>query len=87
MNFEPVKQFLDTCLPMLGIPGSDTVVYKDGKEIKLIRSVKIYHYKNFLYMETSHSMFIIKNTDFISGDREGLLNWAKIHNIRVLFGY
>ena len=33
MNFKPVREFLDTCLPMLGIPGSDTVVYKDGKEI------------------------------------------------------
>ena len=33
MNFESVKEFLDTCLPMLGIPGSDTIVYKDGKEV------------------------------------------------------
>lgn len=33
MNFIPLKDFLDTCLPMLGIPGSDTVVYKGRKEI------------------------------------------------------
>lgn len=33
MNFEPLKDFLDYYLPMLGIPGSDTVIYKDHKEI------------------------------------------------------
>ena len=33
MNFTPVRDFLDTCLPMLGIPGSDTVIYKNGKEV------------------------------------------------------
>ncbi len=33
MNFEPLKEFLDNCLPNLGIPGSDTVVYKGRQEI------------------------------------------------------
>ncbi|MBQ3015908.1 MAG: beta-lactamase family protein [Clostridia bacterium] len=33
MNFEPLKEFLDTCLPMLGIPGSDTIVYKGHEEV------------------------------------------------------
>lgn len=33
MNFEPLKNFLDTCLPTLSIPGSDTVIYKDHKEV------------------------------------------------------
>ena len=33
MNFIPLKDFLDNCLPMLGIPGSDTVIYKGRKEI------------------------------------------------------
>lgn len=33
MNFEPVKEFLDTCLPMLGIPGSDTIIYKGHEEV------------------------------------------------------
>ena len=51
----------------------DNRLFKDGKEIKLVKSIKIYRYKNFLYVETSHSMFIIKNTDFIIGDRESLL--------------
>ena len=62
-------------------------LFKDGKEIKLIKSVKIYRYKKFLYMETSHSMFVIKNTDFISGDRESFLSWAKSFDIRILCGY
>lgn len=62
-------------------------LFKDGKEIKLIQSVKIYRYKKFLYMETSHSMFIIKNTDFISGDRESFLSWAKSCDMRILRGY
>ncbi len=61
--------------------------FKDGKEIKLIKSVKIYRYNKFLYMETSHSMFVIKNTDFISGDRESFLSWAKSCDIRILRGY
>ena len=62
-------------------------LFKDGKEIKLIKSVKIYRYKKFLYMETSHSMFVIKNTDFISGDRDNFLIWAKSCDIRILCGY
>ena len=33
MNFEPLKNFLDNCLPKLGIPGSDTVIYKGREEI------------------------------------------------------
>ncbi len=33
MNFEPLKHFLDTCLPSLGIPGSDTVIYKGHEEV------------------------------------------------------
>ena len=62
-------------------------LFKDGKEIELIKSVKIYRYKNFLYMETSHSMFVIQNTDFISGDRDNFLIWAKSCDIRILCGY
>ena len=62
-------------------------LFKDGKEIKLIKSVKIYRYKKFLYMETSHSMFVIQNTDFISGDRDDFLIWAKSCDIRILCGY
>ena len=62
-------------------------LFKDGKEIKLIRSVKIYRYKEFLYMETARSVFLIKNTDFILGDREGFLSWARSCDIRVLAGY
>ncbi len=33
MNFEPLKEFLDTCLPMLAVPGSDTVIYKGHEEV------------------------------------------------------
>ena len=33
MNFEPLKDFLDNCLPMLGVPGSDTVIYKGRNEV------------------------------------------------------
>ena len=65
----------------------DNHLSKDGKEIKLVKSIKIYRYKNFLYMETSHSMFIIKDTDFIIGDREGLLKWATVSGIKVKIGY
>lgn len=33
MNFQRLKDFLDYYLPMLGIPGSDTVIYKNHEEI------------------------------------------------------
>ena len=33
MNFKPLEDFLDFYLPMLGVPGSDTVIYKDHEEI------------------------------------------------------
>lgn len=33
MNFQPLKAFLDYYLPILGIPGSDTVIYKDHVEV------------------------------------------------------
>ena len=33
MNFEPLKAFLDYYLPILGIPGSDTIIYKDHVEV------------------------------------------------------
>jgi len=33
MNFTQLKNFLDFYLPMLGVPGSDTVIYKDHEEI------------------------------------------------------
>ena len=65
----------------------DNLLFKDGKEIKLIKSIKIYRYKGFLYMETSHSMFVIKDTDFVIGDRENLLKWAAALGIRVKIGY
>ena len=31
MNFQPLRDFLDYYLPMLGVPGSDTVIFK-GRE-------------------------------------------------------
>lgn len=33
MNFQPLKDFLDYYLEMLGIPGSDTVIYKNHEPI------------------------------------------------------
>ena len=33
MNFKHLENFLDYYLPMLGVPGSDTVIYKDHEEI------------------------------------------------------
>ena len=33
MSFDRLRDFLDYYLPMLGVPGSDTVIYKDHEEI------------------------------------------------------
>lgn len=65
----------------------DGVIFKDGKEVRLIRSIKLYRYRGFLYMETSHSMFIIRDTDYAAGSRDDLVSWAKNNQIRVLCGY
>ena len=65
----------------------DNHLSKDGKEIKLVKSIKIYRYKNFLYIETSHSMFVIKDTDFVVGNRDSLLKWATALGIRIKLGY
>ena len=33
MNFQPLRDFMDGYLPMLGIPGADLVIYKDHEEL------------------------------------------------------
>lgn len=33
MNFRPLEDFLDSYLPLMGVPGSDTVVYRNHEEI------------------------------------------------------
>lgn len=33
MNFQPLKDFLDGYLPMLGVPGSDTIIYRNHEEL------------------------------------------------------
>lgn len=38
MNFSKLKDFLDFYLPMLGVPGSDTVIYKGHEEVFRHRS-------------------------------------------------
>ena len=65
----------------------DGLIYKDGKEIKLIQSIRIYRYRGFLYMETSHSMFVIKDTDYTVGSRDELIEWARENGIPVRLGY
>lgn len=65
----------------------DGLIYKDCKEIKLIRSIRIYRYRGFLYMETSHSMFVIMDTDYTVGSRDELIGWAKENGIPVRLGY
>ena len=65
----------------------DGLIYKDGKELRLIRSIRIYRYRGFLYMETSHSMFVIKDTDYTVGSREELIGWARENGIPVRLGY
>ena len=33
MNFQPLKDFMDNYLSMLGVPGTDIVIYKDHEEL------------------------------------------------------
>lgn len=48
-------------------------IYKDGKEIKQVDKIKIYVYKDYLFMETSHSFFRIPNEAYEVGSRQELL--------------
>ena len=41
MDFQPLKDFLDGYLPMLGIPGSDTVIYLTIRKFSDIRRATI----------------------------------------------
>ena len=65
----------------------DGTIYKDGKEIRLAHCIKLYRYKGFLYMETSHSMFTVKDNDYFFGSRTDLISWAKSNGIKVAIGY
>lgn len=38
MNFQPLKDFLDYYLPLIGVPGSDTSIYRNHEEIFRYRS-------------------------------------------------
>lgn len=33
MNFQPLKDFMDSYIPMLGVPGTDIIIYKNHEEI------------------------------------------------------
>ena len=33
MNFQPLKDFMDGYIPMLGVPGTDIIIYKDHEEV------------------------------------------------------
>ena len=39
MNFQPLKDFMDGYLPMLGVPGTDIVIYKDHEEIGYLKTL------------------------------------------------
>ena len=38
-------------------------------------------------METSHSMFVIRDTDYTEGSRSELIEWATQNGIPVRLGY
>lgn len=65
----------------------DDHIYKDSNQIKLIKSIKVYKYRKFLFLETSHSYFVINNYDYKTGDREMLIEWIKKNNIKCFIGY
>lgn len=54
-------------------------IYKDGKEIKRVDKIKVYPYKNSLFMETSHSFFRIPDGEYQVGSRQELLQIMTIN--------
>ena len=48
-------------------------IYKDGKEIKQVYKIKLYKYKNYLFMEMAKSFYRIPDDEYIAGSRTELL--------------
>lgn len=49
-------------------------LYKDGKVIKDIDDIKLYKFKNFLFLKLKKSYYRIDNSDYLSGSREEFLS-------------
>lgn len=54
------------------------IFYKDGKEIKNVSDIRLYKFRNFLFIETKKSYYRIANEDYTSGSREEFLSRIKI---------
>lgn len=52
----------------------NSILYKDGKEIKNIDYIKIYKFKNRLFLELKKSYYRIENNDYLMGSREEFLS-------------
>lgn len=52
---------------------SNGVLFKDGKEIKRMKPIKIRIFKNFIFLELSRSYYRIENNEYIEGSRETFL--------------
>ena len=53
-------------------------IYKDGKEVKLIKHIKFYVRKKFIFLELKESFYIIPNEELFC-EKELLIN--KLNNI------
>lgn len=61
------------------------ILYKDGKAIKNIDNIRLYKFKNYLFLELKESFYRINNDDYLLGSREEFLSrisYSKKHYIR-----
>lgn len=56
------------------------ILYKDGNEIKSKHDIRLYKFKNFIFLELKQSYYRIMNDDYLTGSREKLLSQIRFHN-------
>lgn len=57
----------------------DGTLYKDGTEIKNISDIRLYKFRNFIFLELKQSYYIIMDKDFIFGSRKGFLSQLRFY--------
>ena len=81
------RVFLSKCKKEHDFKIVENIIFKSNKEIKLMKNIRVYKYRKFLFMITSHSYYVISNKDYEDGNRELFLGWLKKNHIKCIKGY
>ncbi len=56
------------------------VLYKNGIEIKSKDNIRLYKFKNFIFLELKKSYYRIMNDEYLNGSREELMSHVRFHS-------